>query len=98
MRDGFPRQRFEPGYKEDTVWSYAIYLAHLPVSAVAQAYFFKGWKDSLKEPLPLFVLQIGATIMVSGVLYRFFERRMTRLREPVGRSIVGPRSGRTAQA
>lgn len=67
------------------LWSYAMYLVHLPIFTVTDRYFFTDWKNSISQALALFVLQIAATIALSGLLYRFFELRCTRLREPVGR-------------
>jgi peptidoglycan/LPS O-acetylase OafA/YrhL len=67
------------------LWSYAMYLVHLPIFTVTGRYFFTDWKNSIFQALALFVLQIAATIALSGLLYRFFELRCTRLREPVGR-------------
>lgn len=67
------------------LWSYAMYLVHLPVIALTDRYFFLNRQDSISQALGLFFLQIGATIVFSGLLYRFFEIRCTRLREPVGR-------------
>jgi peptidoglycan/LPS O-acetylase OafA/YrhL len=70
------------------LWSYAMYLVHLPVYAVTDRYFFANWRNSVFQALALFVLQIGATVVFSGLLYRFFESRCTRLREPVGRWLM----------
>lgn len=67
------------------LWSYAMYLVHLPIFTVTSRYFFTDWKNSVLQALALFLLQIAATIALSGFLYRFFELRCTRLREPVGR-------------
>ena len=70
------------------LWSYAMYLVHLPIFSVTSHYIFTGWKDSMWQGLVLFGLQLGSTIVVSGLLYRFFETRFTRLREPVGKWLL----------
>jgi peptidoglycan/LPS O-acetylase OafA/YrhL len=70
------------------LWSYAMYLVHLPIFAVSTRYFFTEWKSSILQALALFVLQVGSTVAFSALLYQFFELRCTRLREPVGRWIV----------
>jgi peptidoglycan/LPS O-acetylase OafA/YrhL len=66
------------------LWSYAMYLVHLPIFTVTCRYFFTDWKNSILQALALFALQIAATIACSALLYHFFELRCTRLREPVG--------------
>ena len=75
------------------LWSYAMYLVHLPIFTVTGRYFFTDWKNSIFQALALFVLQIAATIALSGLLYRFFELRCTRLREPVGRWMMQKQAG-----
>jgi peptidoglycan/LPS O-acetylase OafA/YrhL len=67
------------------LWSYAMYLAHLPIFTLIDRYLFPAWQKSIFQAFGFFALELGATIMFSGLLYRFFEVRCTRLREPVGR-------------
>ncbi len=71
------------------LWSYAIYLVHLPVYTFTEHYLFHDWKTSLPQAFALFSLQMVLTFVVSALLYRFFETRLTRLREPVGRWLMG---------
>ena len=73
------------------LWSYALYLVHLPIFVVTDRYFFTDWRNSVSQAFGLFVLQIGTAIVFSGLLYRFFETRCTRLREPVGRWLMKKR-------
>jgi peptidoglycan/LPS O-acetylase OafA/YrhL len=75
------------------LWSYAMYLVHLPIFTVTGRYFFTDWKNSVLQAFALFVLEIAATIALSGFLYRFFELRCTRLREPVGRWMMQKQPG-----
>jgi len=70
------------------LWSYAIYLAHLPVLMVTERYLLRGWRNSIWQAFGLFALQLAATLVLSGLLHQFFEVRCTRLREPVGRWIM----------
>lgn len=64
------------------LWSYGLYLAHLPVFLlVTRAGFGADAPMGLGKALASFALQIGGAILVSAILYRFFESPCTRLRE-----------------
>jgi peptidoglycan/LPS O-acetylase OafA/YrhL len=65
------------------LWSYAIYLVHGPLFQLAMKYGFQDWRDSLAHALILFAVAIGGTILLSALLFRFFERPWTGLRERV---------------
>ncbi len=62
------------------LWSYGLYLVHLPVFQIVTGVVFPEAK-SLPQALTSFALQIGSAILLSALLYRFFESRCTRLRE-----------------
>ena len=65
------------------LWSYGLYLVHLPVFLLVTRAGF-GADDapmSLARALVSFALQIGGAILLSALLYRFFEAPCTRLRE-----------------
>jgi peptidoglycan/LPS O-acetylase OafA/YrhL len=63
------------------LWSYALYLVHLPLFAVAAHYAAADQQPSLVRALLAFWAQVLAAVFVSALLYRFFERPITRLRE-----------------
>jgi len=64
------------------LWSYGLYLAHLPVFLlVTRAGLGADAPMSVGRALTSFALQIGGAILLSALLYRFFEAPCTRLRE-----------------
>jgi peptidoglycan/LPS O-acetylase OafA/YrhL len=80
------------------LWSYGLYLAHLPVFLlVTRAGFGADAPMPLAKALISFALQIGGAILLSALLYRFFESPCTRLRERaapvVARLFPNPRNG-----
>ena len=64
------------------------------LTAVTIGHFFMDWKNSVFHALGLFALEIGATIVMSGLFYQLLEVPCTRLREPVGRWIMRDKSTR----
>jgi peptidoglycan/LPS O-acetylase OafA/YrhL len=70
------------------LWSYALYLVHFPVFQFVTRYFFTGWKTSVLQALASFCFQVGASIAISALLYRFFESRCTHLRDRVAPRVV----------
>ena len=76
------------------LWSYGLYLVHLPVFLIVTQWAFRDSK-SLPRAFASFTLQIGGAIVLSALLYRFFESRCTRLREKVAPAVVEifPRAG-----
>jgi peptidoglycan/LPS O-acetylase OafA/YrhL len=71
------------------LWSYGLYLVHLPVFLiVTRAGFGADTPSSLGKALVSFALQIGGAIILSALLYRFFEAPCTRLRERAAPAIV----------
>jgi peptidoglycan/LPS O-acetylase OafA/YrhL len=65
------------------LWSYALYLVHMPVFEVVTRYLFTGWKTSALQALASFGFQVAVSVAISAVLYRFFESRCTHLRDRV---------------
>ena len=64
------------------LWSYSLYLVHLPLFLlVSHAGFGPGQPMPLTKALTSFSFQIGGAIILSALLYRFFEAPCTRLRE-----------------
>ncbi|HEV2805948.1 MAG TPA: acyltransferase [Chthoniobacterales bacterium] len=64
------------------LWSYGLYLVHLPVFLLlTRAGLGADAPLSLGKALGSFVLQIGGAILLSALLYRFFEAPCTRVRE-----------------
>ena len=70
------------------LWSYAIYLVHLPLFQLVMKYGFQDWRSSLGHALILFLVTIGGAILVSALLFRFFERPCTGLRERVAPAVA----------
>lgn len=62
------------------LWSYGLYLVHLPVFLIFTNWIFPNTK-SLPQALSSFALQVSSAIALSALLYYFFESRCTRLRE-----------------
>jgi peptidoglycan/LPS O-acetylase OafA/YrhL len=71
------------------LWSYGLYLAHLPVFLlVSRAGLGADAPMSLGKALASFALQIGGAILLSALLYRFFEAPCTRLREKAAPAVA----------
>lgn len=71
------------------LWSYSLYLVHLPVFLIVTEWIFPETKGSLPLALSSFALQIGGAILISALLYHFFESRCTRLREKAAPAVAG---------
>jgi peptidoglycan/LPS O-acetylase OafA/YrhL len=71
------------------LWSYGLYLVHLPVFLIVTEFVFRDSSKSVLRALSSFTLQIGGAIVLSALLYRFFESRCTRLREKAAPAIAG---------
>ena len=71
------------------LWSYGLYLVHLPVFMIVTEFAFRDSNRSLLRALSSFTLQIGGAIALSALLYHFFESRCTRLREKAAPAIAG---------
>jgi peptidoglycan/LPS O-acetylase OafA/YrhL len=71
------------------LWSYGLYLVHLPVFLVVSRAGFGGDAPlSLTKALASFAFQIGGAILFSALLYRFFESPCTRLREKAAPAVA----------
>jgi len=70
------------------LWSYGMYLVHLPVFLIVTDWLIRGTNKSLVRALFSFALQVGGTIAISAFLYHFFESRSTRLREKAGPAVA----------
>ncbi|MFN2624287.1 MAG: acyltransferase family protein, partial [Chthoniobacterales bacterium] len=71
------------------LWSYSLYLIHLPVFLlVSRAGFGPDHPMPLPTALVSFALQIGGAIVLSALLYRFFEAPCTRLREKAAPAVA----------
>ena len=71
------------------LWSYGLYLVHLPVFLIVTEWVFRDSSKSLFRALSSFALQIAGAIVLSALLYRFFESRCTRLREKAAPAVAG---------
>lgn len=71
------------------LWSYSLYLVHLPVFLlVNRAGLGPDQPMPLGKALFSFALQIGGAILLSALLYRFFEAPCTRLREKAAPAVA----------
>ena len=70
------------------LWSYGLYLVHIPVFWIVTQSVLPNWEQSLLRGLCAFALLLGGAIVLSALLYRFFERPCTQLREKAG-PVVG---------
>jgi peptidoglycan/LPS O-acetylase OafA/YrhL len=71
------------------LWSYGLYLVHLPVFLlISHAGFGADARLSLPEALGSFAFQIGGAVLLSALLYRFFEAPCTRLREKAAPAVT----------
>ncbi len=71
------------------LWSYGLYLVHLPVFLlVSRAGFGADSPMALPKALASFALQLGGAILISALLYRFFEAPCTRLREKAAPAVA----------
>jgi peptidoglycan/LPS O-acetylase OafA/YrhL len=71
------------------LWSYGLYLVHLPVFLlVTRGGLGADAPMSLTAALFSFALQIGGAMLLSALLYRFFEAPCTRLREKAAPAVA----------
>jgi peptidoglycan/LPS O-acetylase OafA/YrhL len=71
------------------LWSYGLYIVHLPVFLIVTESVFRDSSKWLLRALSSFTLQISSAIVLSALLYRFFESRCTRLREKAAPVVAG---------
>ncbi len=72
------------------LWSYALYLVHLPLLQLATRFGFRDWRHNPSHAFILFGLTVGGAILLSALLFRFYERPCTSLRDRF--SPVAPRA------
>lgn len=61
-------------------WSYSLYLCHLLViSAIARAFFSIFGQVGIVDNIVFLILSIVATIAISGLVYKLFERPVLKL-------------------
>jgi peptidoglycan/LPS O-acetylase OafA/YrhL len=65
------------------IWSYALYLVHWPFFQIMALPYFKAWQESWGLALVFFTIKIGFAVLVSSLLYRWYEAPCTRWREKV---------------
>jgi len=70
------------------LWSYALYLVHIPLIQLLMKYGYQDWRASFSHALILFVFEIGGAILLSALLFRFFEKPCTGLRERVAPAVA----------
>ena len=71
------------------LWSYSLYLVHLPVFVlISRAGLGPDHPMPVAKALASFTLQIAGAILLSALLYRFFEAPCTRLREKAAPAVA----------
>ena len=65
-------------------WSYSMYLVHLPVHRLVQERLFPRNQTIASQGWLAFATFVLATILLSALVYRFFERPTTLLRDRFG--------------
>lgn len=70
------------------LWSYSLYLVHLPVFDFVMRLSTATSRNSLLQSLGLFAAELIAAIAASALLYHFFEARCTRLREKAAPAVA----------
>lgn len=76
------------------LWSYSLYLLHLPVFDLVTRFNPEYTQASLIHSLGIFLAELASAIGASAFLYHFFEAPCTRLREkaaPAGARFFAPR-------
>ena len=63
------------------LWSYALYLTHLPVLLLVTKYGGRRSGETLGHALLLFLLAVAGSVLLSALLFYFYERPWTGLRE-----------------
>ena len=62
-----------------SLWSYSMYLCHLPIMWIVY-YLMRNYRDNAVGNLLSKLVGLGVTILVSALLFRFFEVPFTRKR------------------
>jgi peptidoglycan/LPS O-acetylase OafA/YrhL len=71
------------------LWSYGLYLVHIPFFLIVREGIIRDSNTSVFTALSFFSLEIGGAIVISALLYRFFEKRCTQLREKAAPAVAG---------
>ncbi|HKP92644.1 MAG TPA: acyltransferase [Chthoniobacterales bacterium] len=81
--------RVSTAVRKIALWSYGLYLVHLPVfTLVSRAGLGAEAPMSVAKALFSFALQLGGAILLSALLYRYFEAPCTRLREKAAPAVA----------
>ena len=65
------------------LWSYALYLVHLPFFDFVERALFPGTATSALRAISCFTVQLGGAMLVSALLHRFYEAPWMRLRDRI---------------
>ena len=63
------------------LWSYALYLTHLPVLFLVSKYGVRSSGETPGHALLLFLVAVASSVLLSALLFHFYERPCTGLRE-----------------
>jgi peptidoglycan/LPS O-acetylase OafA/YrhL len=85
----WPKGLLERGVRNISLWSYSLYLVHVAALEIFLVLRAKlKISGSLLVDGTLFVLWMIACVVASAIIYRYFEKPMTDLRDSVTRSRV----------
>jgi peptidoglycan/LPS O-acetylase OafA/YrhL len=73
--------------RKAALWSYALYLVHWPLFQLAAAPALEPWRQSWSGATLVFLGKITLAVVISALLYHFYEAPCTRLRERVVRRL-----------
>ncbi|MDQ6655226.1 MAG: acyltransferase [Verrucomicrobiota bacterium] len=83
---GWRLQRESPlsrSVRRIALWSYALYLVHLPLLALIRHYVLSEREPATGGAVLAFLLEIGTAVLLSAAIYRWFERPITRQRNRI---------------
>jgi len=63
-----------------SIWSYSLYLCHLPLGSFFKKYIFIN-SSNIIITITGMLLYVSSSIILAGVIFRYFETKLTNLRE-----------------
>jgi len=62
-------------------WSYSMYFVNLPLMYFVKMYIFPNNQFTASQGWAAFITEILGTILISAIIYNFYESKLTNLRE-----------------